>query len=108
VVDYECFLGIEGIGFFWAPKILQASKDGKLMERLEMFSKEVEVYGYGMMCYEVLAWNLPFEAHCGSNYDLVLNGECPMVLKYVEGWIRELLNGCWQSNPGDRPSLEKY
>ena len=30
-----------------------------------------------------------------------------MVPKYVEGWIRELLNGCWQSNPGDRPSFRE-
>jgi hypothetical protein len=60
-----------------------------------------------MVCYEVLTWNLLFEGHCGSDYDLVLNGARPVVPEYVEGWIRELLNECWQSNPRDRPSFRE-
>jgi hypothetical protein len=58
-----------------------------------------------MVCYEVLTRKLPFEGHSANDYDLVLNGECPMVLEYAEGWACELLNGCWQSNPEDRLSF---
>jgi serine/threonine protein kinase len=105
VADYECSVGVIGTGFFRAPEILQACKDHKLKERLEVFSKAADVYGYGMVCYEALTGKLPFEGHCTNDYDLVLNGERPMVPKYVEGWIQELLNGCWQSNPRDRPSF---
>jgi hypothetical protein len=105
VADYECSVGVIGTGFFRAPEILQACKDHKLKERLEVFSKAADVYGYGMVCYEALTGKLPFEGHRTNDYDLVLNGERPMVPKYVEGWIQELLNGCWQSNPRDRPSF---
>jgi hypothetical protein len=105
VADYECSIGVIGTGFFRAPEILQACKDHKLKERLEVFSKAADIYGYGMVCYEALTGKLPFEGHRTSDYDLVLNGERPMVPKYVKGWTCELLNGCWQSNPGDRPSF---
>jgi serine/threonine protein kinase len=105
VADYECSVGVEGTGFFRAPEILQACKDRKLMERREVFSKAADVYAYGMTCYEVLMGKLPFEGHRGNDYDLVLNGARPVVPEYIEGWTRELLNGCWESNPGDRPSF---
>jgi serine/threonine protein kinase len=105
VADYECSVGVIGTGFFRAPEILQACKDCKLRKRSKVFSKAVDVYAYGMVYYEVLTGKLPFEGHRGSDYDLVLNGARPMVPEYVEGWIRELLNECWQSNPKDRPSF---
>jgi serine/threonine protein kinase len=105
VADYECSQGVEGTGFFRAPEILQAYKDMKLMERREVFSKAADVYAYGMTCYEVFTGELPFEGHRGNDYDLVLNGARPVVPEYIEGWTRELLNGCWESNPGDRPSF---
>ena len=66
-----------------------------------MFSKGTDAYSYEMMCYEILTKKLPFEGHYISNYDFVLNGKHPIVPQYVEGWIHELLSGCWQSNPQD-------
>jgi serine/threonine protein kinase len=107
VADFECSVGVIGTGFFRVPEILQACKDHKLKDRLEVFSKAADVYAYGMVCYEALTGKLPFEGHRTNDYDLVLNGERPMVPKYVEGWIQELLNGCWQSNPRDRPNFGK-
>ena len=74
-------------------------------ERLDVFSKAANVYAYGMTCHEVLIEKLRFEGHPGSDYDLVFNGARPLVFQYVEGWIWELLKGCWQSNPRDRPSF---
>jgi serine/threonine protein kinase len=105
VADYEYSVGVIGTGFFRAPEVLQACKDRKLRERLEVFSKGADVYGYGMVCYEVLTGKLPFEDYEIYDYDHVLNGARLLVPENVEGWICELLNGCWQSNPRDRPSF---
>ncbi|KAG0614477.1 hypothetical protein M758_6G180100 [Ceratodon purpureus] len=77
VADFECSIGVTGTGFFRAPEILQACKDRKLSERPEVFSKAVDVYGFGMVCYEVLKGKLPFEGHPLNDYDLVLNGRRP-------------------------------
>jgi serine/threonine protein kinase len=105
VADYECSVGVIGTGFFRAPEILQACKDKKLMERREVFSKAADVYAYGMTCYEVLTGKLPFEEYRKNDYDHVLNGVHPLVPEYVEGWIWELLKGCWQFNPRNRLSF---
>jgi serine/threonine protein kinase len=105
VADFECSVGVIGTGFFRAPEILQACKDRKLRERLEVFSKGADVYGYGMTCYEVLTGKLPFEEYKVYDYDHVLNGVHPLVPEYVEGWMQELLKACWQPNPRNRPSF---
>ena len=32
-------------------------------ERPEVFSRVVDIYSYGMICYEILTRKLPFEGH---------------------------------------------
>jgi serine/threonine protein kinase len=89
VADYECSVGVEGTGFFRALEILQACKDRKLMGRQEVFSKAADVYAYGMTCYEVLIGKLPFETHCASDYDLVLNAARLVVPEWmlaIQSW----------------------
>jgi serine/threonine protein kinase len=105
VADFECSVGVVGTGFFRAPEILQACKDKTINHRPELFTKAVDVYSYGMTCYEILTGKLPFEGHLQNDYDLVLSGCRPEVPKYVDGWILELLSSCWQADPIARPSF---
>jgi len=37
----------------------------------------------------------------------VLRGQRPEVPNYVDGWIRQLLDRCWQSNPVARPTSQE-
>jgi serine/threonine protein kinase len=109
VADYECSIGVIGTGFFRAPEILEACKDRSVGKREELFTKASDVYSYGMTCYEVLTGRLPFhdhDHHPQNDYDLVINGGHPMVPDYVDDWVHGLLNKCWQSNPGARPSFD--
>ncbi|KAG0559055.1 hypothetical protein KC19_10G075300 [Ceratodon purpureus] len=111
VADYECSIGVVGTGFFRAPEILQACKEGMASQKLEVFSRAADVYAYGMTCYEVLTGKLPFDDHpLSANkpllMDLVNNqGLRPEVPKFVEGWARELLKWCWQCDPSARPTI---
>lgn len=105
VADFECSIGVVGTGFFRAPEILQACKDYSIKDKPELFTKESDVYSYGMLCYEILTGKLPFEDCKLTDFDHVLVGERPKVPKYVVRWMRELLRMCWQSNPIDRPSF---
>jgi serine/threonine protein kinase len=86
VADFESSIGVVGTGFFRAPEILQACKDGNVNQRLELFTKEVDIYGYGMTCYEILTGKLPFGDHSSIDYDVVLKGLRPKILEYVDGW----------------------
>lgn len=105
IADYECSIGVVGTGFWRAPEVLQGCKEKNIHLKPELFTEAVDVYSYGMTCYEVLTGKLPFEDHPLYNYDLVLSGRRPKVPKYVDFWARGLLNMCWESNPEDRPSF---
>jgi hypothetical protein len=105
VADYECLVGVVGIGFFRAPEILQTCKDGNVSQKLEVFSKATDVYGYGMICYEILTGKLPFEDHSTNDYNLVLSGKCLELPEYVEKWVCKLLGSCWQYDPKAKPTI---
>jgi serine/threonine protein kinase len=107
VADYECSGGVIGTGFFRAPEILQACKDRNVSQKPEVFSKATDVYGYGMICYEILTGKLPFEDHPANDYNLVLSGKCPELPEYVEEWVCELLGSCWEYDPEARPTIEE-
>ncbi|KAG0586028.1 hypothetical protein KC19_2G057800 [Ceratodon purpureus] len=106
VADFECSIGVIGTRFWRAPEILQAIKDKKVSERPEVFSREADVYAYGMTCYEILTGKIPFAILPVWDYSIVLNGGQPDLPKYVEDWMCDLLRGCWKHDPKERPSFK--
>ena len=58
VANHECSIGIVGMGFFRGSKLLQACKDGMISKKLEVFSRTIDAYSFGMICYEILTWKL--------------------------------------------------
>ena len=110
VADYECSIGVVGTGFFRAPEILQACKDRVVGQREDLFTRKVDIYSYGMTCYEVLTGKLPFQDHplIEDNVllaDLVISGLRPMVPEFVEDWVVDLVKRCWEHSPMARPSI---
>ena len=108
IADYECSAGVKGTGFFRAPEILQACKDGSVEHsRRKLFTKKADIYSYGMTCYEILTGKLPFEGHPIDDFDLVLNGHRPKIPEHVDDWVRQLLTRCWEANRKARPSFRE-
>jgi len=102
VGDYESSDGVLGVGFFRAPEVLRASRDGTKVE----WSAAVDVYGFGMVCYQLLTGKYPFQGHPKSDYDLVLSGKRPDVSDEPP-WMRELLHRCWDEDPHQRPGWDE-
>jgi serine/threonine protein kinase len=100
--DYESSDVVLGTGFFRAPEVLRALRDGRNVE----YSAAVDVYGFGMVCYELLTGKLPFHGHPLSDYDLVLSGERPDVSNELP-WMRNLLHRCWHEDPHQRPGWDE-
>jgi len=100
--DYESSDDVVGTGFFRAPEVLRALQDGTKVE----YSAAVDVYGFGMVCYELLTEKLPFQGHAMSDYDLVLSGKRPDVSRQPP-CMRELLHRCWDDNPHQRPGWDE-
>jgi serine/threonine protein kinase len=96
--DYESSDDVVGTGFWRAPEVLQAVRDRSSDLRL-VYSPAVDVYGFGMVCYEILTGQIPFEGHPKSDYDLVLSGQRPDIPDHVDPDLRDLLHRCWHDDP---------
>ncbi|CAM6030467.1 unnamed protein product [Sphagnum balticum] len=97
--DYESSDDVVGTGFWRAPEVLQALRDGSSVA----YSPAVDVYGFGMVCYEILAGQIPFQGHSLSDYDLVLSGRRPDIPHHVPPDLADLLHRCWRHDPLERP-----
>jgi serine/threonine protein kinase len=102
VGDYESSDGVVGTGFYRAPEVLRALRDKTEVE----YSAAVDVYSFGMVCYQLLTGKYPFQGHRMSDYDLVLSGTRPDVSDEVP-WMRELLHRCWDEDPHQRPGWDE-
>jgi serine/threonine protein kinase len=101
--DYESSHDVVGTGFFRAPEVLRALRDGTKVE----YSTAVDVYGFGMLWYELFTGKLPFQGHPLSDYDLVLSGKRPDMPNHWESWVRTLLQRCWDEDPHRRPGWDE-
>jgi serine/threonine protein kinase len=108
--DYETSDGVVGTGFWRAPEVLQhlkAVRDGNGLSdnKTPTYSAAVDVYGLGMLFYELLSGKIPFEGHPVSDYDLVLLGARPELPTHVTQKMKQLLCRCWHAEPQKRPTL---
>ncbi|CAM6050974.1 unnamed protein product [Sphagnum compactum] len=90
---------LHSTGFWRPPEVLQALKDGTK----PVWSCEGDVYGFAMLCYELLTGRIPFGEHRLTDYDVVLSGQRPELPAHVNSWMRNLLHCCWQTEPQKRP-----
>ncbi len=95
VGDYKSSNGVVGTGFWRAPEVLKALRNNIT----PTYSAAVDVYGFGMVCYELLTGLIPFEGHRLSDYELVLSGGRPELPNYLSLGITQLLHKCWHMLP---------
>lgn len=114
VADFECSVGCFGTGFWRSPQILQALRDleenvitREAFGKIDLYTKESDVYSYAMTCYEVLTGRQPFEGYDDTNYDVVFHGDRPKLPSKMKDWIKGLLRRCWSQDPCERPTFEE-
>ncbi len=68
----------------------------------------MDVYGFGMLCYELFIGKLAFQGHPLPEYDLVLLGKrLDISNSSWESWMRRLLQHCWDEDPHQRPRWDE-
>jgi serine/threonine protein kinase len=103
--DYESSERIDGTWFWRPPEVLQALKDGNKA----VWSREGDVYSFGMLCYELLTRLRPMLDDQDKRRSMakrvlgVLGGERPKLPAHVTSRMRDLLDLCWQTEPQKRP-----
>ena len=103
VADFECSIGVLGTTFWRAPEVLQALQDHRELA----FTTKVDVYSYGITCYEILTGSVPLEDRSKSDYAFVINGGRPELPRDISANLRELLCSCWHAIPDERPEFSE-
>jgi serine/threonine protein kinase len=105
VADYESGMLVEGTGFWRAPEVLQDLLKNRSERDVGIWTEKVDVYSYGMTCYEVLTGQIPFPLYFKSDWKKVINGERPPFPDYVDSRLRKLVKSCWHKEPSCRPTF---
>jgi serine/threonine protein kinase len=105
VGDYESSDGVVGTGFWRPPEVLKAVKE----DMRPTYTTAVDVYGFGMVCYELLTGHIPFQCEDirSTNHDAVLSGRRPKLPDYLSTRMTELLLKCWHHDPCQRPTWDE-
>ncbi|XP_024543707.1 protein-tyrosine kinase 2-beta-like isoform X2 [Selaginella moellendorffii] len=69
----------------------------------ERYTKKADVYSYGMMIYQLVTGNVPFED--GMDMEQVLRGERPEVPATCPEFLSQLMRECWSHDAKERPSF---
>jgi serine/threonine protein kinase len=105
VGDYETSDGVVGTAFWRPPEVLKAVKEAIR----PTFTPAADVYGFGMVCYELLTGHIPFQCEGVrfSDYDAVLSGRRPKLPDYLSPGMTQLLLKCWHHDPCQRPTWDE-
>ena len=72
------------------------------------FDEKCDVYGYGIIMWEALAWKEPWlGVKMMQVINNVTNGKRPTIPAFVPAPIVELIKQCWAQEPKDRPSFKE-
>ncbi|KAK8845713.1 hypothetical protein M9Y10_020631 [Tritrichomonas musculus] len=72
------------------------------------FSKEGDVYSFGMTMYEILTCEIPFNGlSLADIWDAVRNGKRPGFKYEISDIYRSLIEKCWSQNKDDRPTFSE-
>ncbi|KAG0602360.1 hypothetical protein M758_10G009500 [Ceratodon purpureus] len=104
VADYESSAGVMGTRFWRANELLLFLKNRCSLVRME-FTRKMDVYSYGMTCYEILTGHIPFDAHLRNNFDHVIDGQRPQLPPLLSSGVRGLVSRCWHADPNERPEF---
>eukprot|EP01018_Ginkgo_biloba_P021368 Gb_34649 [translate_table: standard] len=91
--------GVRGTLPWMAPELL-SGKSG-------MVTDKVDVYSFGIVMWELLTGEEPYaNMHCGEIIGGILNDTLrPSIPSWCEPAWRSLMERCWSSDPGQRPSF---
>jgi hypothetical protein len=80
---------------------------GKIGDEVKLYTWSVDVYSFGMTCYEVVTGKVPFGTIRGCALrELVCDGHRPTIPSNCPHDLKNLMMKCWAHNPEDRPTFK--
>jgi hypothetical protein len=76
-------------------------------QRSKKYHFKVDIYSFGMVCYEILTGNIPFHNHPSMTQlrTDIKNGLRPNLPEQCPQQLSELIQECYRSDPATRPSF---
>jgi hypothetical protein len=101
----------QGTTRWMAPEMI---KNGNEDDEVEVEGEEVlkypfkvDVYSFGMVCFEILSGDVPFPTlTCKEVTRIVLGGERPQLPDVCPERLRCLIKACWRPEPNERPRFD--
>lgn len=101
----------QGTSRWMAPEMIEiANDDGEVSlsecEAQLKYPFKIDVYSFGMLCYEILSGSVPFSAFSPREVKKkVLAGERPELPERCPERLRTLIKECWSSDASKRPNF---
>lgn len=99
--DSDGVYSVCGTRCYIAPEVLEKSPYGV----------KADVFSFGVVLCEMINGQYPFDTidslATGSFNDAILDGARPSVPEDCIPELQELIEGCWEQEPEDRPSMEE-
>ena len=76
--------------------------------RSEEYTEKVDVYGYGLVLYQLITNKLPYDGMKKTTLieQVIYNNQRPKIKHYIPSPFFNLLTFCWHRDPNERPSFE--
>ncbi|MCO5563114.1 hypothetical protein L7F22_016750 [Adiantum nelumboides] len=89
-----------------APEVFEINPEDETESFINSkYTKKADVYSFGLVCYEILTGNSPFE---GTNVRRrVLAGERPTLPSYCPQALSSYIESCWSAEPSKRPPFSQ-
>ncbi|XP_077221882.1 RAF-like serine/threonine-protein kinase 24 isoform X2 [Tasmannia lanceolata] len=93
--------GVRGTLPWMAPELLSGKSN--------MVTEKIDVYSFGVAMWELLTGEEPYaDMHCASIIGGIVNNTLrPQVPTWCDPEWRSLMESCWASDPGERPSFSE-
>ncbi|KAF9612873.1 hypothetical protein IFM89_004289 [Coptis chinensis] len=93
--------GVRGTLPWMAPELLSG--------KCSMVSEKIDVYSFGIVMWELLTGEEPYaDMHCASIIGGIVNDSLrPQVPSWCDPEWKSLMENCWSSEPGQRPSFSE-
>jgi serine/threonine protein kinase/ankyrin repeat protein len=90
---------LQGVYRYMAPEVY----------RREEYTESVDVYSYSMVVYHIILGRPPWagSSELDAFTKAAIDGERPLIPRYVDERLSTLLKRCWDENPRARPSFEE-
>ncbi|KAG0597872.1 hypothetical protein M758_12G027000 [Ceratodon purpureus] len=101
----------QGTARWMAPEMIKLmNEDGHVeshREHLLKYPFKVDVYSFGMLCFEILTGDMPFQGLTLREVKRkVLRGERPQLPNDIPERLRSLIEACWSPKSDERPRFD--